>query len=354
MRYMRLGKGPRLARWLGVGVLSVGVLLFANPSAALPRAADSLLMQPDGSAARADELGELINRARVADGLLPLARSPELDAAARVHSRDMAERDYLDHGAPDGSTPRDRARRAGYVVPPDSGWIVVELISAISDEPRGPLRWWLEESPEQHGKVLRNPRWREMGVGYAQGGRYGNYWTVLVGCRPGVIPQVVLGGVTYRHEERCDQRPLSEVPGVPPTATSVPPSPAPLLAPDLRVSPSRVGPGGAVTATWSGIPSPRGTDWLGLRRVGETEGVYLTWLYVSCAQVPAAARPGGACSFPAPASPDQGRYELHLLSGDTRQVLARSEAFTVSASFTPTVIQSPAPASSPLPAPGLP
>lgn len=56
----------------------------------------------------------------------------------------------------------------------------------------------------QHQKVLMNPRWREIGVGYAQGGDYGNYWTALFGCRPGVLPTVALDGVTYTHTEECD------------------------------------------------------------------------------------------------------------------------------------------------------
>jgi uncharacterized protein YkwD len=97
----------------------------------------------------------------------------------------------------------DRAIREGYGARPGTGWIVVEVISAISGEPAGPLRWWLEASPAVHGRVLRNPRWREVGVGYAAGGPYGHYWTVLVGCQPGVVPEVELDGQAYQHPEAC-------------------------------------------------------------------------------------------------------------------------------------------------------
>lgn len=164
-----------------------------------------MLLAPGSALAddRADQLAVLINRARVDQGQMPLARSPELDAAAQAHSQDMVDNHYLDHDGSDGSTPQQRADRAGYHVPPNSGWIVVEVISAISADPRGPLDWWLNQDPVGHGRVVLNPRWREMGVGYAAGGDYGNYWTVDFGCRPTVVPNVSVDGVSYQLTEQC-------------------------------------------------------------------------------------------------------------------------------------------------------
>jgi uncharacterized protein YkwD len=152
---------------------------------------------------RTDDLAALVNQARVDHDLLPLARSQQLDAAAQEHSQDMVANRYLDHVGSDGSTPQERAGRAGYVVPPHSGWIVVEVISAISDQPAGPLNWWLTESTGVHRRVLMNPRWREFGVGYAAGGDYGNYWTLDVGCRPGMLPIVTFAGTAYTPTELC-------------------------------------------------------------------------------------------------------------------------------------------------------
>jgi uncharacterized protein YkwD len=143
----------------------------------------------------------MINRARISSGVDPVAVSPELDAAAKAHSVDMVQHDYLDHTGSDGSEPQQRAEAAGYHVPPQSGWIVVEVISAISADPGGPVNWWL--SDRQHARVLLNPRWREVGAGYAQGGDYGNYWTADFGCRPGVLPNVSVDGVTYTQTEEC-------------------------------------------------------------------------------------------------------------------------------------------------------
>lgn len=172
----------------------------------------SALLVPPGAQAqtapsprdpRTGELVRQINAIRVAAGRLPLADAPELDAAAQGHSEDMVANAYLDHTGSDGSEPQDRAVRAGYDVPPRSGWLVVEVISAISADPSGPVNWWINGDPAVHGKVLLNPRWREIGGGYAHGGPYGNYWTVLVGCRPGVIPTVLFDGVSYEHAETC-------------------------------------------------------------------------------------------------------------------------------------------------------
>lgn len=172
----------------------VALVVFVIPSGSLASAQDA---KPP-----TDDLVLRINRARVGAGLLPLARSAELDSAAQAHSIDMVDNDYLDHTGADGSEPQQRAERAGYHVPQHSAWIVVEVISAISADPQGPVDWWLGETA-QHSRVLLNPRWREVGAGYAEGGEYGHYWTALFACRPGVLPVVTLDGSTYAHTEQC-------------------------------------------------------------------------------------------------------------------------------------------------------
>lgn len=147
------------------------------------------------------QLLQMINAVRIDRGRLPLADASELATAAQAHSADMVDNAYLDHTGSDGSEPIDRAARAGYRVPPGTGWLVVEVISAISADPSGPLNWWLGD--RVHARVLLDPRWREVGVGYARGGPYGNYWTVLVGCRPGVVPTLVIDGTSYATSETC-------------------------------------------------------------------------------------------------------------------------------------------------------
>jgi hypothetical protein len=264
---------------------------------------------PASAANNRDELGTLINRARVEHGLGPLARSSELDTAAQAHSQDMVARNFLDHTGSDGSQPQERAQRAGYRVPSESGWIVVEVISAISGEPAGPLDWWLNQSPDVHGTVLLNPRWREMGVGYAEGGEFGHYWTVLVACRPGVVPMVVVDGKTFETTEQC-----GDPAAVPAT---------------VSVSPTATFSGAEVEVRWSGISEPSDRDWLGLYRTGDPDGVYLAWEYVSCGKMPLSARATGWCWLQVPGGLAEGRYELRLHADDSMKQLASSAPVAV-------------------------
>lgn len=308
---MSVVRNPR-AR-LAIGLLLAAAMVWA--AMALP----ATLADAQEARSGTDELATLINRARVSRGIPPLARSAELDAAAAAQSQDMVQNRFLDHQGSDGSTPQQRAERAGYRVPANSGWIVVELISAISAEPSGPLNWWLNESPEIHGKVLLNPRWREMGVGYARGGEYGNYWTVLVGCRPAVLPAVTFEGQTFRHTEAC-------VPGAaaqPTVAPSAAPSPASAAAPEvagvrvpgLRLSVDAARGGGATTVSWDNLPYASAMDWIGLYQPGARDTDYVTWLYVSCAGVPSVPRPSGSCSVPLPYG-RTGVYEVRLFAAN--------------------------------------
>src|SRR5687768_9957359 len=98
----------------------LGALLLALAPLSVQAQADESVAH-----AKSDRLALLLNRARVKEGLKPLARNGDLDQAAQEHSRDMAGRSYLDHTAPDGSEPMDRAIRAGYGARAGTGWIVV-------------------------------------------------------------------------------------------------------------------------------------------------------------------------------------------------------------------------------------
>ncbi len=148
----------------------------------------------------------LVNQARLAQGLGPLAMSAELTFAAVAHTRDMVAKGYMEHEAPDGSTPHIRAMRHGYFeARPGSAWYVVEVISARSTA-EAALNWLL--SDRLHRGVVMRPIWREMGISYQEGGPTGHLWTIEFGCRPNVLPVVpeptASGGVTLRlTNEEC-------------------------------------------------------------------------------------------------------------------------------------------------------
>jgi hypothetical protein len=113
----------------------------------------------------------------------------------------MAARGYMEHEAPDGSTPGTRAAQQGYDTSPGGAWMVVETISARGDEPDAPLGWWLSDG--LHRRVVLRPTWREVGLGFAPGGPYGRFWVALFGCRPNALPPVLLDGVLAVPDETC-------------------------------------------------------------------------------------------------------------------------------------------------------
>jgi hypothetical protein len=158
---------------------------------------------------------QLINEARIAQGLGPLALTSELNAAAKAHAEDMAAKGYMEHTAPNGSTPQSRAIKSGYGAPANSAWLVLEVISARQTA-EAAANWLL--SDRLHRGVLLRGYWREMGAAYVQGGPYGQFWVVEFGCRPNVLPVIAeptaSGGVSVRlSNEECTPHGTSEAIG---------------------------------------------------------------------------------------------------------------------------------------------
>jgi uncharacterized protein YkwD len=56
----------------------------------------------------------LVNEERAAEGLAPLQRNAELDAAAAGHAADMRANGFFSHTGSDGSNVGQRASQAGY------------------------------------------------------------------------------------------------------------------------------------------------------------------------------------------------------------------------------------------------
>jgi uncharacterized protein YkwD len=80
---------------------------------------DSAHMQPEAEANPPEisslelMLLALVNGARSSKGLRPLQWNAEMTAAARAHAADMASTGVVSHTGSDGSSPKDRLRRAG-------------------------------------------------------------------------------------------------------------------------------------------------------------------------------------------------------------------------------------------------
>ena len=123
---------------------------------------------PDLEAGQRDaleaDLHAQVNRVREVRHLIPLARIAELDAVARAHSRDMAERRYLSHESPEGQNPVHRLQAGGI-----RGFSLAAENIGLTDrsEPtREILEGWLG-SPE-HRQNLHAPAFNATGIGVAR------------------------------------------------------------------------------------------------------------------------------------------------------------------------------------------
>jgi len=110
------------------------------------------------------------------DATRPLAWNDALAAAALLHSRDMAKRDYFSHEDPTGDTAAQRTTRQGYP------WRAVsENIAAGLAAPEQVVAGWLA-SPGHCANIM-SADYAEMGAAYATQTRsaMGIYWTQVFG-----------------------------------------------------------------------------------------------------------------------------------------------------------------------------
>lgn len=133
------------------------------------------------------EMLDLINQRR-AEGAVcggremrpvpPLAMQGNLRDAARLHSEDMGERSYFAHQGLDGSSPGDRAERAGYLNARAVGENIAGGSPTAEDAMEG-----LMNSPG-HCENIMSPAYSQVGVGYSflSGSPWGHYWTQVFGA----------------------------------------------------------------------------------------------------------------------------------------------------------------------------
>ena len=162
----------------GLKALAPWLLLLLASCAASPPV-------PLGSAPNASGVLGLVNEARASArrcggkrlaAVPPLARSALLDGIAVAHARDMAARGRMSHAGADGSTPGERATRAGY------RWQTIgENVAFGQSTAEQVVAGWLK-SPH-HCENIMDPDFTEMGIGVAAGARdkAGPYWSQVFG-----------------------------------------------------------------------------------------------------------------------------------------------------------------------------
>ncbi|WP_345456614.1 CAP domain-containing protein [Actinoallomurus oryzae] len=117
---------------------------------------------------------QLTNRQRAKHGCSALHVDAHLRTAARAHSKDMRVRRYFEHNSPDGRTPWDRIKAAGYSRPG------AENIAMGYATAQAVVAGWMK-SPGHRANIL-NCSLKAVGIGVEYGSG-GPWWTQDFGFR---------------------------------------------------------------------------------------------------------------------------------------------------------------------------
>lgn len=124
---------------------------------------------------------DAVNALRAGNGVAALALDPRLSAAAATHSRDMSLQNRPWHFGSDGSSPIDRARRAGF-----TGRLLGEAISETYESELETVAAWMQEPGPR--RVLMDPEARLMGFAFHQDADGKLWWTLNTGTASGTAP----------------------------------------------------------------------------------------------------------------------------------------------------------------------
>ncbi len=119
-----------------------------------------------------------VNTLRQAAGAPPVSLSPELNAAAETHARDMSVQNRPWLFGSDGSSPLDRARQAGF-----RGQLLGENISESYETELETLAAWMEGQDTR--SVILDPNARFMGLGWFQESAGKLWWSMTIGSAVG-------------------------------------------------------------------------------------------------------------------------------------------------------------------------
>jgi uncharacterized protein YkwD len=147
---------------LGLAVAVVVPRLDAEPARTASACGDATALGTRVDATRATILC-LLNEERAKHGLRPLRENAILEAASQRHSEDMARRHYFEHETPDGRSPGERMRAAGYSV--CECYVGENLYwgAGRNAPPVEAIEGWMN-SPGHRANVL-SPEFTEVGIG---------------------------------------------------------------------------------------------------------------------------------------------------------------------------------------------
>lgn len=124
---------------------------------------------------------ESINALRQSAGLQPVALDSNLIASAATHARDMSVQNRPWLFGSDGSSPLERAQRAGF-----TGRLVGEVISESYETELETLAAWMKEADTR--AIILDASARRIGFAWYQEPAGKLWWTLSVGTAPGAAP----------------------------------------------------------------------------------------------------------------------------------------------------------------------
>jgi uncharacterized protein YkwD len=124
----------------------------------------------------------LINDERTAAGLEAYTIDSKLQAAARIHSTDMACNRFFSHTGSDGSSTSDRISAQGYQWT-NVGENIFTTNNTSSAAPQLAVDWWMA-SPPNRANIL-DEQFTDIGIGYihVQNNPNGGHFTIVFAHR---------------------------------------------------------------------------------------------------------------------------------------------------------------------------
>ncbi len=144
---------------------------FKNPSLIYPGEKVTI---PDLGATKSieNQVIDLTNQERVKNGLKPLTANWELSRVARYKAMDMRDKNYFSHDSPTYGDPFTMMKNFGIAYSAAG-----ENIAAGQKTPQEVVQAWMNSAG--HRANILSTKYTQIGVGYAQGGSYGYYWSQM-------------------------------------------------------------------------------------------------------------------------------------------------------------------------------
>lgn len=120
---------------------------------------------------------DAVNELRAGAGATQLQLDERLTAAAATHARDMSLQNRPWHFGSDGSSPIDRAQRAGF-----QGNLLGEAISETYESELETIAAWMQEPGPR--RIILDPQARRMGFAFFQERNGKIWWTLNTGTDP--------------------------------------------------------------------------------------------------------------------------------------------------------------------------